>query len=144
MNRPTITHEMKLAAAVKVAKNLEVDAEVIATAYRYPMDGYRLARELDDWHGCAITANDVEELDAMDVLVRKELENAEKQWVERECIAPKLSVGAVLKRGVVAGVCETSPARYLVKEHGCKDPGKFLLVCFEDAESEVGDGAMTD
>lgn len=84
MPRPTITHEMKLAAAMQVAKNLDGDAEVIATAYSYPMDGYQLARELDDRHYWNISASDVEELDQMDCLVRHELERAEKEWVERE------------------------------------------------------------
>ena len=137
MPRPTITHEMKLAAAMQVAKNLDGDAEVIATAYSYPMDGYQLARELDDRHYWNISASDVEELDQMDCLVRHELERAEKEWVEREAITPKLAVGTTIKKGVVAGVSEHSPARYKVKEHGCQQNGRFLLIRFEDAEAEA-------
>lgn len=137
MPRPTITHEMKLAAAKQVAKNLDGDAEVIATAYSYPMDGYQLARELDDRHYWNISASDVDELDAMDSLVRQALEQAEKEWVEREGITPKLAVGTTIKKGVVAGVSEHSPARYKVKEHGCQQNGRFLLIRFEDAEAEA-------
>ena len=143
MSRPTITQEMKLAAAMQVAKNLvDGDAEVIASAYSYPMDGYQLARELDDRHYWSISASDVDELDAMDALVRQELERAEKEWAEREAITPKLAVGTAIKRGVVAGVSEHSPARYRVKEHGCQQNGRFLLIRFEDAEAEASTGAI--
>ena len=142
MSRPTVTHEMKLAVAMKVAESVNGDAETNAAAYSYPMDGYALAKELDDRHYWEITASDVEELDAMDVLVRDELKRAEREWVEREGITPKLANGTTIKRGVIAGVSEYSPAMYKVKEHGCQQEGRFLLVRFEDAEAEAARTAV--
>lgn len=144
MKRPTMTREMILAAATIVAQRIQFDAKTIADAYAYPMDGYRLARSLDSQYGYDITVSDVNALDAMDALVLTDLTRAEQEWVQREGIAPKLPVGTVLKVGVVAGVSETSPARYLVEWAAFNGPDQFLLVRFEDAESEVGDGVMTD
>lgn len=137
MARPTVNDALILEAATEVAKNLHIDAEIIAEAYEPHMDGYALAKQLDDRYYCDITTRDVEELDAMDTLVRQAVERAEKEWVEREGIVPKLAVGTEIKRGVIAGVSEYSPARYKVKEHGCTREGRHLLVRFEDAESEA-------
>lgn len=137
MERPTVNDAMILEAAKEVAKNLQIDAEIIAQAYERHMDGYALAKQLDDMHYCDITTRDVEELDAMDSLVRQALERAEKEWVEREGITPKLAVGTEIKQGVIAGVSEYSPARYKVKERGCTRDGRHLLIRFEDAEAEA-------
>lgn len=142
MSRPTVTKEMKRAAAIEVAKSTDVDVHDIAQAYSYPMDGYQLARELDDHYHCDISASDVEELDAMDSLVRQELERAERQWVEREGIIPKLGIGTAIKKGVIAGVSEHAPATYKVKQHGCEQDGRFLLIKFEVAEAENLDAAI--
>lgn len=133
MNRPTITHEMKLVAAKQIAEKLNGDADTIAKAYHYPMDGYELARVLDRMYYWDLTMPDVEALDHMDSLVRAELDKAEKQWAEQEAIEPPLPIGTHIKEGVIVGVYDHMAARFMVKENGDETEGRFLLVKFEDA-----------
>ena len=143
MNRPTITTEMVAAVASEIANEIGIEAETIAKAYSRYFDGYQLARELERCHYVDdLCIDDVNRLDEISGLVDEALRKAEKAWAEENNIQPKLSVGAVIGSGVIAGVCQHSPARYLVKEHGCTQDGRFLLVRFEDAEkqpSEAGD-----
>ena len=61
--------------------------------------------------------------------------DAEKTWAAAYNIQPKLPIGTAIKQGVIAGVCEHSAAKYRVKEHGCEQKGRFLLINFEDAEA---------
>ena len=142
MNRPTITPEMVAAAASEIANEIGIEAETIAKAYSRHFDGYQLARELERYHYVDLCIDDVNRLDEISGLVDEALRKAEKAWAEENNIQPKLSVGAVIGCGVIAGVCQHSPARYLVTEHGCTQNGLFLLVMFEDAEKqylEAGD-----
>lgn len=134
MKRPTITKEMVLQAAKEVAANIEeADPETIAEHYRHPMDGYQLARELDRYAYWDLTMNDVEELDCMSSIVSRLLSDAEKMWVVEHGIHPPLPIGTEIKEGVIDSVCEHSAARYRVKERGCTEAGRFLLIRFEDA-----------
>ena len=137
MNRPTITTEMVAAVASEIANEIGIEAETIAKAYLRYFDGYQLARELERYHYVdALCIDDVNRLDEISGLVDEALRKAEKAWAEENNIQPKLSVGAVIGSGVIAGVCQHSPARYLVKEHGCTQNRRFLLVRFEDAEKQ--------
>lgn len=134
MKRPTITKEMILAAAQEVAANIEDgDAETIAEHYRHPMDGYQLARELDRYAYWDLTMREVEELDAMSSIVPRLHHEAEKKWVAENDIHPPLPLGTQIKEGVIDSVCAHSPARYRVKENGCTQAGRFVLIRFEDA-----------
>lgn len=136
MKRPTVTHEMVLYAARVIGGAIgEEWAEEIAEQYSPHMDGYQLARAID--HYGDLSMHDVEELDRIPHLVDEALRTAEKQWAVENNITPKLPVGTVISHGVIAGVCEYSAARYLVKEHGCTKSGRYLLVKFEDAEGGV-------
>ena len=65
MNRPQITKEMVFEAAKQIAQEVGGEAETIADFYRHPMDGYRLARELDRYAGWDPTVNDVKILDRL-------------------------------------------------------------------------------
>lgn len=133
MERPKVTKEMVIEAAQKIAANLNGDAETIAEHYRHPMDGYELARELDRYSGWDLTMPDVEELDCLSGIVSDLHRKAEKKWVEENNIQPTLPVGTHIKQGVIDSVCNHSAARYLVKENGCTQKGRFLLIKFEDA-----------
>lgn len=133
MDRPKITKEMVLEAAQKIAAKVNGDAETIAQHYRHPMDGYELARELDRHAGWDLTMSDVEELDCMSGTVGDLHREAEKKWAEENDIQPPLPIGTRIKSGVISGVCQHSAARYLVKEYGCTQDGRWLLVKFEDA-----------
>lgn len=133
MNRPKITEEMIAIAAEEIAAKVNGDAGTIAKYYKHRMDGYELARELDRRAGWELTMSDVEELDCMGVIVDELHRAAEKKWIEENDIQPPLAIGARIKEGVISGVCHHSAARYLVKENGCTQDGRWLLVKFEDA-----------
>ena len=137
MPRPTVTKEMvKIAAKEVCARIRDAEPEDIAECYSYPMDGYQLAKALEQKFCWDIRVEDVSDLDAMDYVVRTKLTDAEKEWVARENITPKLQPGTVIKRGVISGVSDYGAAMYKVKEHGCTNPSRHLLVRFEDAEAE--------
>jgi len=134
ITRPRVTKEMILEAAKQVAKNLDdADAETIAKAYSHPMDGYELAKELDRMYCWDITMSDVEELDGMNSIVGDLHREAEDRWFKDNNIQPPLPIGTRIKNGVIEGICQYSAARYLVKENGCTQKGRFLLIRFEDA-----------
>jgi hypothetical protein len=120
-------------AALEIAAKVDGDADTIAEHYSHPMDGYELARELDRRAGWDLTMSDVEELDCMSGIVDAHYRAAEKKWFEENDIQPTLPNGTRIKEGVISGICQHSPARYLVKENGCTQDGRWLLVKFEDA-----------
>lgn len=135
MNRPEITKEMILEAATELASELDVDAQTIADNYTYNMDGYELAKELES-HACwEITTTIVDQLDCMTFSVDEIHEKACKAWVIEHDIKPPLPIGSKINFGVIKGVCTHSAARYLVKENGCTNDGRHLLIKFEDAVS---------
>lgn len=133
IGRPTITKEMVIEAAAKIAENLGGDAETIARNYRHPMDGYQLARELDRNEYWDLSMSDVEELDNLSAVVASLLTAAEKKWFSENDIQPPLPIGSTIREGVIDGIYQYAPARYLVKESGCSQDGRFLIVKFENA-----------
>ena len=133
MERPKVTKEMVIEAAQKIAETLDGDAETIAEHYRHPMDGYELARELDRSAGWDLTMPDVEELDCLSGIVSDLHSKAEKKWAEENDIQPPLPIGSTITQGVIDGIYQHAPARYLVKETGDTQEGRFLIVKFEDA-----------
>lgn len=133
MERPKVTKEMILEAATEIAANLDSDAETIAEHYRHPMDGYQLAKELDRYAYWDLTMSDVEELDGMSGIVDRLHREAEKEWFSDNNIQPPLTVGTAIKQGVIVDIYKHAAARYSVKENGCTQDGRFLLVKFEDA-----------
>lgn len=133
MDRPKITKEMIAEAAKEVAAKVNGDADSIAKHYQHPMDGYQLARELDRHCYWDLTMSDVEELDCMSGIVDQLHREAEKKWAQENNIQPPLPISTTIKEGVIEGICDHSAARYRVKETGCTQEGRWLLVKFEDA-----------
>lgn len=142
MNRPTVTDDMVYEACLSVAhkldgadddRQIETMARSIARVYRHPMDGFCLAKELDRREFWDTSREEADELDAVEMMVSRSLHAAEKDWFEANAIQPPLPVGAMTTRGVIAGIYEHKPAYYLVKENGCTQDGRHLLIKFEDA-----------
>ena len=133
MERPKVTKKMILEACANVAASLDGDAEAIARHYRHPMDGYQIARELDRYESWDLSMSDVEELDAISGLVDRIHRYEEHRWVEENDIQPPLPIGTTIKQGVIDSVCTYSPATYRVRENGCTEDGRFLLIKFENA-----------
>lgn len=146
--RPTLDPEMIKAAAEKLVSQpyFPLDdigvskgeaIEHLACCYRHHMDGYELAKELDDQHGWQIGSMLVCELDAMSGIVSDIVEEAERNWVKECNIQPPLPVGAELDAGVITGICDHRPACYLVKMHGDgpdeQTGHRRRIIQFEDA-----------
>lgn len=111
-------------------------ARDIADAWRYGMDGYELAKSLENDYGWGdLCLQDAEDLDSIDSVVRDAEEQARKEWVSQWNINPPFPVGTHISRGVIASVCEYMSATYLVKEYGCNMDGRHLVVKFEDAKA---------
>lgn len=135
--RPLVNDAMVREAAVKLLARAQrgEDPEDLVSAYRPHLNGYELARELDDRFYWDVDAALVEDLDGMSWAVREVHEAACKQWVTEYNIQPPLLDGTEITKGVIHGVCLHSPACYQVKEHGCTQEGRFLIVKFEDAKA---------
>ena len=140
--RPKIDDAMELEAARIVAQKIGKGAQpaTIAEHYRFPMDGYELARELERNEMWDVTRQEMETLDEMDGLVSRAERKAEKEWFERNQPQPTLPVGTRLKlrdgTGEITGVSTSSPAKYEVKMDGHDDERSGWmrrLINFEDA-----------
>lgn len=136
--RPKITDAMKLEAAKAVAAKIDADPEIIAKHYRYPMDGYELAKELDRYEMWDLTRIEMEELDRVDFRARELIEKAEKEWFERNQPKPPFELGTQIKwRGIIGeitGIYEYGPAKYLVKPNDNSTGDGRYIVNFEDAK----------
>lgn len=101
------------------------------------MDGYELAKALDDHQCWTISQQDVQDLGGIDGAVRSAISQARKQWAQEWNIQPPHPVGTRVKfrsgTGVIASVAEHDGAVYYVKKDGCTMDGWFNLVNFEDA-----------
>jgi len=143
--RPKLTDEMVRAAALKVVPKIvgndpdemETCVESLARVYRWPMDGYELAKDLERYEGWDLERSDIDELDNMDHFVSTAQRQAEKEWFAANPVEPPLPVGTRIMQGVIAGIYEHQPAYYRVKETGCTNDSRFLLIKFEDARESA-------
>jgi hypothetical protein len=114
----------------------EESATDIAKHWRTGIDGYELAKDLENHEGWCIDAQDVEELDSIDSVIRSAKTAARKEWAKAWNIQPPHPVGVKVKtprgNGVIAGVYEHEGATYLIKEDRCKQEGRHILIKFED------------
>lgn len=133
--RPFVTPDVVLSAATELAHKWDFDftPKQISLVYSHRMDGYELAKELDNELGCEICTNDVDMLDEMQHLVDQHLLKLEKEWFAANNIQPPYSVGTVINYGTITGIYERRPATYEVKEPDCANPNRHLLVLWEDA-----------
>lgn len=135
--RPKVDKEMIEAAARKLVDvNATFDGcnfEEIADQYYYGIDGYELAKRLDDHYYWDIDAAMVSELDSMDGIVRDLWQEKQREWVNEFNIQPTLENGTHITKGVIDGVSTYHAACYNVKEYGCEKQNRYLIVKFEDA-----------
>ncbi|CAN2983244.1 MULTISPECIES: hypothetical protein [Pseudomonas] len=131
--RPKADKVMILAACTLVAEKINGDAETIAKHYRRHMDGFELAKELDKYASWDTTRDDMDALDEVDYLVDRAEGLAVKAWAEEFKPEPPLPIGTRVKQGVITRIYEHTPATYCVKEDGCTNDTRSLLIKFEDA-----------
>lgn len=135
--RPAVSDGVILKAAQSICEELDgADAQSLADAYGQGYTtGFELAKELERWHGWDIELMTIEVLDSMDFEVGQEHEKVCKVWFEENNIQPPLPIGTAIQEGAITGICEHSVARYLVKENGCAQDGRWLLIKFENAKA---------
>jgi hypothetical protein len=110
-------------------------ASDIASEYHFGIDGYQLAKALErDHYWPELGLQDAEDLDGVSTVVRDAEELERKAWAAEWSIKPSLPIGTQIKQGVIAGVYGYGVARYIVKENGCTQDGRHLIVKFEDAQ----------
>jgi hypothetical protein len=143
MDRPKVTPELIATVAAAFCSSAGWDAsqaDDLARAYRNGMDGYELAKSLDNYHGWMPTADDVETLDCFGSEVREAHRQACIAWARDNNIRPPLPIGTMTTRGEITGVSDSDGATYLIRENGCTQEGRRMLVRFEDARAvEVAD-----
>ena len=137
MKRPTITKELIEATAAEFCKREgwpeEEAADLVRVFQHQHMDGYEIAKELERVCFWTITTQDVETLDSFCSDLREAHRQACISWARDNNVQPPLPIGAMTTRGEITGVSEHDGATYLVRQTGCTDEGRRLLVRFEDA-----------
>ena len=133
--RPSVSKETILTAARKIANRVNGDgcAEDIANCYHDYIDGYELAKKLENEHCWDIDMCMIDDLDCMHSEVDSAHGKILKQWVIDDNITPPFKNETKIKQGVIKGVYEYGSAIFKVKEYGCNVETRHLLIKFEDA-----------
>lgn len=150
----TLTSEMRLGVAKEIADDLvkagkltadqipQAVADIARQGERH-LDGYEIAKRLDQSHHWDCDLEMANILDAFSTLASSQIRTAEKEWFARNDIKPPLQIGARIKSkcgsvGTIDGVYDYGPAKYTMIEDGdvqAKPPtNRRLIVNFEDAE----------
>lgn len=64
-----------------------------------------------------------------------------KAWAKEHEPQPPLPIATRIKQGVIVGIYDYDPASYRVKEDGCTNDSRSLLIKFEDAAAACPSGA---
>lgn len=111
----------------------------IESCYYYGCGGYDIAKQLDDHHGWTIDRDMVEQLDYIDMFVRRRQIEAELAWAQENNIQPPLQIGQRVTfegnfgplTGTIIGLSEHSafPASYRVSADG--DENRYYILNYE-------------
>lgn len=133
IQRPHISTETILQACTVVALKLDGTAEEIASCYYSHIDGYQLAKELEDKHSWNIDLQVIEELEELQWEVDSIHKKVCMQWVIDSNIKPQFENGTKIKEGVINGVYKHGAAAYMVTKYGETMHGRHTIIKFEDA-----------
>ena len=133
IKRPEVSKEIILEAAKITAEQVLGDAEEIADCYHSNIDGYELAKKLENSCSWDIDVSMIDALDEMQWRVDSIHKEICMKWVVDEDIKPPLENGTKIKEGVIDSVSEYDPAKYLVIEYGEKVKDRYRIVNFENA-----------
>lgn len=155
-SRPDLTDEIVKAASLKIANGfsgLDSNAkqklvDLICATYEDGMNGYELAKEVESsgWDR-EINPSFVEDLDFMSFACDTLLEEAQREWVVKYGIEPKLKIGTKVRQGTITGVHSRTPAAYMVKPHGQDDEKSGHarhIIHFEILEREMADDTSNE
>lgn len=117
--------------------DVEACAADIAKVGRLHIDGYELAKSLDDrcyWDCNLMMADD---LDAFSSLADDKIKAAQREWAERNNVQPPYPIGTRVKTkrgelGVIDEVYSHGVAQYLVKMDNETRPTCRSILAFED------------
>lgn len=157
--RPTrLTPEMALRAARAIAIELkkagEIDCPVeeaaadIAKHGRRHMDGYELAKALDDYAHWSCKMGTAEVLDGFSGTADEEIKAAQQEWAEANSVKPPFPVGTrVIARwgredhaGTIDEIFTHGVAQYCVKADTETGTSR-MVVNFEDVRAIEGEAA---
>lgn len=109
------------------------------------MDGYELAKALDDYAHWDCNFKMVEILDGFGYAISAQIGKAEKDWAKLTSPQPPHPMGTRVKLyrgelGTIDGIYEHGAAKYLVKVDGERGNGR-RIINFEDADLIVDEAA---
>lgn len=112
---------------------------------RQHMDGYELAKALDDYAHWDCCFEMVEILNGFGWAVSSQIDRAEKDWAKLTSPQPPHPMGTRVKlfrdeRGTIDGIYDHGAAKYLVKVDGAPGNGR-RIINFEDAVPFVDEAA---
>ncbi|MGY3581974.1 hypothetical protein ACVIGB_001103 [Bradyrhizobium sp. USDA 4341] len=151
----TATGEMRSAAAERTVDLLierghltpaerASSIESLAKIGERHMDGYQIAKRLDDWHHWDCNLEMAEDLDNFSHYLDDELRKAEVAWFERTGPQPPFPDGTRVsfergKTGIIDRVHEYGPAKYAIKVDGDAEADtascRRSIVNFEDVRA---------
>ena len=152
--RPELTDEMKKAGALKAVKSghlarvdedeAEEFAVDIAKHYHHGIDAYDLAKNMDTYGSWDVDSMFVDDMDQVDGYIQEIHRDAIESWGKAYQPVPPFELGTELEvysfstnrhGGVIDGICEHTPAMYLVKMHDRpEDDTSRRLIKFEEAK----------
>lgn len=137
--RPAVTRELVADVARKMCERegwlTGSEADDITRVYRQGMDGYAIAKALDDscYWDCDMPI--VEALDTFDTEVRGAHRKLCIAWASENNIQPPLPIGTQITIGEITGIYEHDAAYYEVRVTGETNDKRRRLVRFEDVKA---------
>ena len=131
--RPSVSKETILKASKVIAVNVNGDAHEIASCYYPHIDGYELAKNLENNYSWDISVNMIEDLDQIQWEVDSIHKQVCTQWVIDDDIKPPFDNGVKIKEGVIKGVYRHGAAMFMVTKYGETMEGRHQIIKFEDA-----------
>lgn len=145
--RPMMNEDIRHAVAVRFVQehpSIQENRGIIELATdiaemcerRYWLDGYHLAKNLEEHKNWSISAAVVSDLDGVGSLMHQALQAEEKRWAITHNIQPPFAIGTEVScthwngyRGIITGISRQGAARYLVKmpneANNCRAVVKF-------------------
>lgn len=135
--RPRVTNELICAASAEFCERHKWNSDQskdLAKVYAAHLDGYELAKALDDKFGWDIDEQVVETLGCFSNCVREAHRKMCLAWAKENNIQPPLPVGTMTTVGEITGIYAHDAACYEIKRPGDRDTTRSI-VRFEEARA---------
>lgn len=137
-SRPSLSKEIIEQAVNKViSENKSIFHDIddygiedIVEKYHYGMDGYEIAKKLDD-NGWEMNLEIANALDEIGYNVKSILSELEWEWQKEYNIQQQFEIGTKIKEGVISGISQYHAACYEVRHN--ENPNSFKIIKFENA-----------